>query len=103
MFRTIVHFVLDNKRAFVYYINIKIGSLQSSVYQKKLIPPFEGVKFTNVDNKLQASISDDLEKSFSWLKKGSKGFRKDTTGNIIPLNEVSYYSGALPEKYYEEY
>ena len=92
----------ENIRERLYYINIKIGSLQSSVYQKKLIPPFEGVKFTNVDNKLQASISDDLEKSFSWLKKGSKGFRKDTTGNIIPLNEVSYYSGALPGKYYEE-
>lgn len=93
---------IENIRERLYYINIKIGSLQSSVYQKKLIPPFEGVKFTNVDNNLQASISDDLEKSFSWLKKGSKGFKKDTTGNVIPLNEVSYYSEPLPGKYYEE-
>ena len=92
----------ENIRERLYYINIKIGSLQSSVYQRKLIPPFEGVKFTNVDNKLHASVSDDLEKSFSWLKKGSKGFRKDTTGNVIPLKDVSYYSEPLPGKYYEE-
>lgn len=92
----------ENTRERVYCVNIKIGSLQSNVYQRKLITPFEGVEFTNVDNKLQASISDDLEKSFSWLKKGCKGFRKDTVGNVIPLNDVSYYSGPLPGKYYEE-
>lgn len=86
-----------------YCVNIKIGSLQSSVYQQNLIPStLKRVKFTNVDDKLQALISDDLERSFSWLKKGSRGFRKDTIGNIIPLNEVCYYSNPLPGKYYEE-
>lgn len=84
-----------------YGINIKIGSRQSLIYQYGLVLPFEGVEFTNVDNKLQASISEELEKRFSWLKKRKKGFGKDTLGHVISLNDVSYYSRPLPGKYYE--
>ena len=97
--------VSDNKEDTherVYGINIKIGSSRSLNYQYRFVPPFEGVEFTNVDDKLQASVSEELEKRFSWLKEGRKGFGKDTLGHVISLNEVGYYSGPLPGKYYEE-
>lgn len=92
----------ENTRERVYSINIKISSWQSLNYQYGFVHPFEGVKFTNVDNKLQASISEKLEKHFSWLKKGRRGFSKDTLGNVISLKDVSYYSVPFPGKYYEE-
>ena len=92
----------ENTRERFYSINIKIGSRQSLNYQYGFVFPSEGVKFTDVDNKLQTSISDDLEQRFSWLKKGERGFRKDSLGNVIPLNDVYFYSEPLPEKYYEE-
>ncbi len=97
--------VSDNKEDTherIYGINIKIGSSRSLNYQYRFVPPFEGVEFTNVDDKLQASVSEELEKRFSWLKEGRKGFGKDTLGHVVSLNEVSYYSGPLPGKYYEE-
>lgn len=92
----------ENSRKQVYGIDIKIGSRQSLNYQYGFVRKFDAVKFTNDDNSLQTSISEELEKYFSFLKKGRKGFSKDTLGNVISLNDVSYYSGPLPEKYYEE-
>lgn len=92
----------ENSRKQVYGIDIKIGSRQSLNYQYGFVRKFDAVKFTNVDNSLQTSISEELEKYFSFLKKGRKGFSKDTLGNVISLNDVSYYSGPLPEKHYEE-
>lgn len=92
----------ENSRKQVYGIDIKIGSRQSLNYQYGFVRKFDAVKFANVDNSLQTSISEELEKYFSFLKKGRKGFSKDTLGNVISLNDVSYYSGPLPEKHYEE-
>lgn len=92
----------ENSRKQVYGIDIKIGSRQSLNYQYGFVRKFDAVKFTNVDSSLQTSISEELEKYFSFLKKGRKGFSKDTLGNVISLNDVSYYSGPLPEKHYEE-
>lgn len=92
----------ENSRKQVYGIDIKIGSRQSLNYQYEFVRKFDAVKFTNVDNSLQTSISEELEKYFSFLKNGRKGFSKDTLGNVISLNDVSYYSGPLPEKHYEE-
>lgn len=92
----------ENSRKQVYGIDIKIGSRQSLNYQYGFVRKFDAVKFTNVDNSLQTSISEELEKYFSFLKKGRKGFSKDTLGNVISLNDISYYSGPLPEKHYEE-